>query len=133
MTSRNQATLESVLAELSELYPDMRFGQLIEMVAVLAGEETPENAFDVDDAKLLQTAIAHLSKRLQQRSVPKGSVSATRREVLQLFRELQDRYPDWRYGQLAANVAGWSDVSLYDAEDEQLLAAGRQHLVAGQV
>ena len=44
--------------------------------------------------------------------------------------ELARRYPHWRVGQLVANVAGWADVEVWDAEDDQLLAAAREHLVA---
>ncbi|HVJ82184.1 MAG TPA: hypothetical protein VNC50_14045 [Planctomycetia bacterium] len=42
--------------------------------------------------------------------------------------EMADRYPHWRTGQLLANVAGWADVEIWDAEDERLLAAAREHL-----
>ncbi|HYH68186.1 MAG TPA: hypothetical protein VD866_26065 [Urbifossiella sp.] len=42
--------------------------------------------------------------------------------------ELARRYPHWRVGQLVANVAGWADADVWDAEDEQLLAAARAHL-----
>jgi len=42
--------------------------------------------------------------------------------------ELRTRYPDWRLGQLVANVAGWADRDIWDVEDEQLLDAARLHL-----
>ena len=66
MTSNNQIDLETALVGFSQLYPDLRFGQLLEMVAVLASEESQENLFDIDDARLIQAAAGHLSKRLQQ-------------------------------------------------------------------
>ena len=31
-------------------------------------------------------------------------------------------------GQLVANVAGWADADVWDAEDDALLAAARSHL-----
>jgi len=42
--------------------------------------------------------------------------------------KLSHRYPDWRLGQLIANVAGWVDQEIWDVEDEQLLAAAQLHL-----
>ena len=52
----------------------------------------------------------------------------TRAELLAALAELSDRYPDWRLGQLVANVAGWADRDIWDAEDTALLAAARDHL-----
>ncbi|MBO0697924.1 MAG: hypothetical protein J2P46_06000 [Zavarzinella sp.] len=51
-----------------------------------------------------------------------------RSELLLALTELSRRYPDWRFGQLVANVAGWADVDLWDVEDGQLLAAARAHI-----
>lgn len=49
--------------------------------------------------------------------------SEPRADLLATLAELSRRYPDWRFGQLVANVAGWADQVLWDVEDEQLLAA----------
>ena len=51
-----------------------------------------------------------------------------RSELLQAIAELCHRYPNWRFGQLVSNVAGWTDVDVWDVEDEQLLAAAKAHL-----
>lgn len=51
-----------------------------------------------------------------------------RTELLAAVEALSRRYPDWRLGQLIANVAGWADQEIWDVEDEQLLAAARSHL-----
>lgn len=51
-----------------------------------------------------------------------------REDLLAAVAELGRRYPDWRLGQLVANIAGWSDIDAWDAEDEQLLAAAESHL-----
>ena len=51
-----------------------------------------------------------------------------RAELLATIAELSQRYPDWRLGQLVANVAGWADQEIWDIEDEQLLEAARVHL-----
>lgn len=54
--------------------------------------------------------------------------SQERAELLATIAELSQRYPDWRLGQLVANVAGWADQEIWDIEDEQLLEAARMHL-----
>jgi hypothetical protein len=51
-----------------------------------------------------------------------------RTELFAALAELARRYPHWRVGQLIANVAGWADAEVWDAEDAQLLAAARAHL-----
>ena len=51
-----------------------------------------------------------------------------RTETFAALAELARRYPHWRIGQLIANVAGWADAEIWDAEDGQLLAAAREHL-----
>jgi hypothetical protein len=51
-----------------------------------------------------------------------------RSSLLEAMAELSQKYPDWRLGQLIANVAGWADVDVWDVEDEQLLQAARLHL-----
>ena len=54
--------------------------------------------------------------------------SERRADLLEAFAALCRRYPDWRFGQLVANVAGWADQEVWDVEDEQLLAAAALHL-----
>lgn len=56
------------------------------------------------------------------------STPIDRSDLLRALAELGRRYPEWRFGQLVSNVAGWADVDAWDVEDEQLLAAARQHL-----
>ena len=51
-----------------------------------------------------------------------------RAELFMALAELARRYPHWRVGQLVANVAGWADADVWDAEDAQLLAAARAHV-----
>jgi hypothetical protein len=53
---------------------------------------------------------------------------ARRAELLVAIEELCRRYPEWRLGQLVANVAGWMDKDVWDIEDEDLLLAARLHL-----
>jgi hypothetical protein len=52
----------------------------------------------------------------------------SRASLLAAIAQLCERYPNWRLGQLLANVSGWADQEIWDVEDEQLLEAARQHL-----
>jgi len=54
-----------------------------------------------------------------------------RADLLAAMAELCQRYPDWRFGQLISNVAGWADQEIWDVEDKQLLQAARLHLQQG--
>jgi hypothetical protein len=51
-------------------------------------------------------------------------------ELFDALAELRRRYPEWRLGQLIANVAGWADQNVWDVEDDQLRAAAETHLQA---
>lgn len=54
--------------------------------------------------------------------------SQQRADLLTAVAVLCEKYPDWRLGQLIANVAGWADQDIWEVEDEQLLEAIRLHL-----
>jgi hypothetical protein len=54
--------------------------------------------------------------------------SQERVEQLEAISQLCEQYPNWRLGQLIANVADWADQEIWDVEDQQLLAAARSHL-----
>ena len=53
-------------------------------------------------------------------------------ELLQVLAELSALFPDWRFGQLVANIAtaarGPQGEAIWDSEDEELLAAARRLL-----
>lgn len=53
-----------------------------------------------------------------------------REELLEALVELGELFPDWRFGQLVANVAtaakGPNVEAIWDGEDEELLAAARR-------
>jgi hypothetical protein len=51
-----------------------------------------------------------------------------RTELLTAIGQLCQSYPDWRLGQLVANVAGWAGQEIWDVEDDKLLEAARAHL-----
>jgi len=54
--------------------------------------------------------------------------AATKSELTSALAEIARNHPDWRFGQLVANVAGWTDENVWDVEDESLLMAARAHL-----
>ncbi len=55
---------------------------------------------------------------------------STAEELIRAISELRALFPDWRMGQLVANLvtaAGGADAgAIWDVEDEQLLAAARR-------
>jgi hypothetical protein len=57
-------------------------------------------------------------------------IDITRQEILTRLARLSDLAPDMRFGQLITNLAfmatGPGDITLWDLEDEQLVAAIRQ-------
>jgi hypothetical protein len=56
--------------------------------------------------------------------------SNTRDELLQALSELQSLFPDWRLGQMVANLATAAGTTqpgaIWDIEDEALLLAARR-------
>jgi hypothetical protein len=56
----------------------------------------------------------------------------TRRELLAILDELSEVAPDVRFGQLVTNLSylarGLANESVWDVEDDELLAAAREHL-----
>jgi hypothetical protein len=59
-------------------------------------------------------------------------INPVRQEVLQVFVELSELVPEVRLGQLMVNLSylarGLSNESIWDMEDDELLAAARKHL-----
>jgi hypothetical protein len=52
-----------------------------------------------------------------------------------MLETMTDRYPEWRLGQLVANLAAWArqpteqdETAIWDVEDEELLLAIKRHL-----
>jgi hypothetical protein len=57
----------------------------------------------------------------------------SREELLQILAELSLVFPDWRFGQMVANVAsatprGTQVEAIWDSEDDELLVAARRLL-----
>jgi hypothetical protein len=59
-------------------------------------------------------------------------IDPARRELLRLLEELSETCPEYRFGQMIANLAmlarGDADGAIWEMEDEELLAAARKHL-----
>ncbi len=59
-------------------------------------------------------------------------INPVRQEVLQALAEISELAPEVRLGQLIANLSylarGLSNESIWDMEDDELLAAARKHL-----
>jgi hypothetical protein len=61
MTSRElKQEILRALAELVEQTPDIRFGQLIANLAVIARGPTPEAVWDMEDDELLEAVKGHI-------------------------------------------------------------------------
>ncbi len=120
--------LVRLLAELSVLYPDMRLGQLVEMLASLAEDAPPA---DGRDSLLASVGKSHLQRRLVQlgrseQGLDGEGLPAARADLLAALRGA---------GPGAEAVLGvWARLAgtrLYDAEDEALLAAARPPIRLG--
>ena len=48
--------------------------------------------------------------------------------VLQQVERIWRQHPDWRLGQLLANLADWAEESVWDIEEETLVAEIERHL-----
>ncbi|MBV9124690.1 MAG: hypothetical protein JO112_15140 [Planctomycetes bacterium] len=66
-------------------------------------------------------------------------MTPVRENVLRLLAQMSERYPEWRLGQLVANVASWArqptephETGIWDVEDEELLEALERHLKQAQ-
>jgi hypothetical protein len=59
-------------------------------------------------------------------------MTSEKAKLLEAVTALCDRFPEWRFGQLVSNLAGWVDVDVWDVEDGQLLAAIRQYFDSNQ-
>ena len=49
-------------------------------------------------------------------------------ELFEVLEELHRQYPEWRFGQLVANVAGWTDQDVWNVDDDALLEAAQSNL-----
>jgi hypothetical protein len=129
-SQETECPLMNVLSDLWALYPAMRFGQLIEMVALLSGEEEPRGATEIEDDRLLAAAVNHLGNRRRQLQIDDGSERGEwppelRAELLETLQRTSERRGDRHFGRFIDSLATSAGSSLYDLEDEELIAAAR--------
>jgi|AGTN01.1.fsa_nt_gi hypothetical protein len=59
-------------------------------------------------------------------------IPAERHELLRLIEEMGDGYPEFRLGQLVANLAFWArgdqDGAVWNVEDRELIAAAKEQI-----
>jgi hypothetical protein len=135
MSTETCNPLMDALAELSRLYPEMRFGQLVQMIALFASEETPMSAAEVEDDRFVDSAAHHMRVRRDQLMVettpPQDrALPESRTELLDVLQRAWERHRDYGFGPLVQHLANSSGSNLYDVEDEQLLAAARSYPVS---
>lgn len=70
MTSPERRDLLQALGELSEAFPEWRFGQMIANLAVVARGATTEAIWDVEDDELRAAIQRHLDRRRATASTP---------------------------------------------------------------
>ena len=60
-------------------------------------------------------------------------IPAERRELIQLIEEMSEGYPEFRLGQMIANLAFWArgdqEGAVWNVEDEELMAAAREQIL----
>jgi len=74
MTTSTRQEILRVLDELSQLCPDVRFGQLVVNLAYLANGPTNEAIWDVEDEAFLAAAKKHLENRARRQLPDSNSV-----------------------------------------------------------
>ena len=59
-------------------------------------------------------------------------IPAERLELIRLIEEMSEGYPEFRLGQLIANLAFWArgdqEGAVWNVEDEELMAAAREQI-----
>jgi hypothetical protein len=68
MTPATQIDLMERLAEIRDLSPDVRFGQLLANLGFLVEDQTDRSLWNVDDADLLLVMERHREDLLRRRS-----------------------------------------------------------------
>jgi hypothetical protein len=129
MITISRHSLLQSLVELSNLYPDMRFGQLVAFACSIAPENVPGTVEEADDEAVLAAMKRHALKRADQLGVKldpnRSSLPPVRAELLTAVEGLGVLQPERSLGQLVSFLATVARVNVYDVEDEQLLEAAR--------
>ncbi len=130
MKTKTHDPLIEALADLSGLYPGMRLGQILAMVASFSGDEAPASIVDIGDERLFQVASDHIARRRCQMEFPDAVVddrppSESHAELLDQLQQARERLGYRQFGRFVAGLATMSGAGLYDVEDEELAASVR--------
>ena len=59
-------------------------------------------------------------------------MTKTREEIIKALKEMSDRYPEWRFGQMVANISFWAkgptNQAIWDVDDNEFLETLNKHL-----
>jgi len=66
MIQATEHALIEKLAEIQQLSPDVRFGQLLANLGFLVEDQTDQSLWDVDDARLLEVMEKHRADLLRR-------------------------------------------------------------------
>jgi hypothetical protein len=111
------------LTKLSVLFPSMRFGQVVEMVATLAGALTVADLEKTTDVQLYQEAREFVARRLQQvdtNASAEESLSSDRAQLIQLLRQ-SSFVEDRPLMGAIIEIARAANSTSYDIEDEAMV------------
>jgi hypothetical protein len=129
MIASTRHELIQKLIEASNLYPDLRFGQLLCFGASIAGDKEPGLMQDLNDEAILDALVRHIPRRAEQIGVgvdsTASSLAPVRAELVSFLEELGNHYAEWGLGQLVFKLAALAHVNVYDIEDEELLESVR--------
>jgi hypothetical protein len=153
--SHTQQRLLASLAEFMELFPSFRVGQAIcnltDRVKYPESQaKAAEMVWDIEDQELFASIEDWAEKRraqLKERGDPPVSLAdnrgedasqkETRQKLLNALAEMSELHPEWRLGQMIANLTSWAKEphspekqaeALWDIEDDELLDATAAHV-----
>lgn len=114
----------TMLREFSNLYPDMRLGQIVSMILALSDADAAWETGEVADSALIDAGNSHLERRAAQLGMDRQMLNRqpipTERATLL---ELVARQESDRAGATTTilRAARASSAGLYDVEDEELI------------
>jgi hypothetical protein len=156
MSAPPRSELLRVIAELCEIFPELRLGQLLcnltTLIELASIEMAPDAVWLVEDDILLNEAAPFLIGQLERLGLrppsflaqqfvqaPEGAPLSNHRRLnlLIALRDCGRRYPRLRFGQMVAYLVALSKKpataqdwagAIWDIEDEELLDTVREHL-----
>jgi hypothetical protein len=138
MTTPIRRDLFRLLAHLCEVFPSMRFGQLVSNLAGFV-EMTPEAVWTIEDQPLLAMAEELLKGQVERLDLggPPPLTDQIRLDLIAAIQEYGERFPDVPTGRLIADlvalfkeptsVQDWAGT-IWDVEDQDLLDTVRTRL-----